>query len=305
MVTAVEVSPQPKILLRRSDIERDLRSLGLREGDVVLARVAVKAIGDIVEGRPADVLIDSLLNVLGEEGTLLGLSHTEATRRSPTAPVFRRDAPCITGGFAAALLARDGAHRSLHPTNSMVAIGRDAESLLREHDETSTCFAPMRNLVRADAKMLLIGCIESSPGFSTVHLVYEDLGLATKTLMYGLEGSYFERDGELRWFSKRDVPGCSMGFGRFYPLYSARDVLSSGTVGDADSMLIGCRDAYEVELAAVRRDPRISLCEDPDCISCRGTKLFNRGDLVRFYAKRPRFLVGLLRAHGARLMRHA
>jgi aminoglycoside 3-N-acetyltransferase len=284
----------------RTDIARDLRNLGLATGDIALVRVALKAVGPL-EGRAAEVLIDALLDVVGESGTILGLSHTEATRRSDTTTIFRRDAPSVTGGFVAAMLGHEGAHRSLHPTNSMVAIGRDAESLLEGHDETSTCFAPMRRLIHADAKMLLLGCIESSPGFSTVHLVYEDMGLATKSLMSGLDGSYYEKDGELRWFSKRDVPGCSMGFGHFYPLYRQQQVLSSAKVGDAESMLIGCRDAYEIEFAAVKQDRTISLCDNPDCLSCRGSKLFNLADMPRFYATRPRMLAGLLRAQAQRM----
>jgi aminoglycoside N3'-acetyltransferase len=247
-------------------------------------------------------LIEALLEVVGENGTILGLSHTEPARR-PVATTFTRDTPPVTGGFVAAMLEWKGAYRSSHPTNSMVAIGRDAESLLVDHDETSTCFAPMRGLIDRDATMLLIGCIQSSPGFSTVHLVYEDLGLATKSLMSGLEGAYYEKNGERRWFSKRDVPGCSMGFGRLYPLYRERDAMSSANVGDAPSLLIGCRDAYEIERAAIGRDPRIALCDNPDCLSCRGTKFFNLSDMVPFYSKRPRMLAGLLRAQVERAVR--
>jgi aminoglycoside 3-N-acetyltransferase len=130
--------------------------------------------------------------------------------------------------------------------------------------------------------------------------VYEDLGLATKSLVGGVDGAYYERDGERRWFSKRDVPGCSMGFGHLYPLYRECGVMSSGHVGDAASLLVACRDAYEIERAAIEDDPKISLCDDPDCISCRGTKLFNLSDMFPFYVRRPRMLLGLLRAQAQR-----
>jgi aminoglycoside 3-N-acetyltransferase len=285
----------------REDLAQNLRDLGLGSGDVVLVRVALRALGP-VEGGTADVLIGALVDVVGERGTILGLSHTEAARRA-VAATFALDAPPVTGGFVAAMLGWEGAYRSSHPTNSMVAIGRDAESLLEDHDENSTCFAPMRRLIDVDAKMLLIGCVDSSPGFSTVHLVYEDLGLATKSLVSGLDGAHYERDGERRWFSKRDVPGCSMGFGHLYPLYREREVMSSAKVGDAASLLIGCAQAYEIERTAIKRDPKISLCDDPDCLSCRGTKLFNVSDMLPFYLKRPRMLAGILRAQTERAVR--
>lgn len=293
-----------RVSYTRDGLAGDLRNLGLGAGDVALVRVAMKAIGRPAEGRPTDVLISALLDVVGDDGTILGLAHTEAVERRDRSAVFRRDTPCITGGFAAAMLEWKGAYRSRHPTNSMVGIGRQAESLLEDHGPNSTCFGPMRKLIDADAKMILIGCVESSPGFSTVHLVYEEVGLAHKCLLSGLYGSYYEHDGEVRWFSKRDVPGCSMGFGNFYPLYRERGVLAAGTVGDAESMLIRCRDAYEVEFDAVSVNPRISLCDQRDCFSCRGTKLFNISDMPRFYAAHPRALADLMRAELRRAGQH-
>ena len=63
----------------QADIAKDLRKPGLARGDVVLVRVALKAIGDI-DGPPAKTLIAALLDVVEESGTILGLSHTEAPR---------------------------------------------------------------------------------------------------------------------------------------------------------------------------------------------------------------------------------
>ncbi len=279
----------------RNDIANDLRNLGLAGGDIVLVRAALKATG-AVDGIPAQTLIGALLDVIGGSGTILGLSHTATSKPSEKEAVFRRDTPCVSGGFAAALLDWKGSYRSRHPTNSIVAIGHDAESLLRDHDETSTCFGPMRKLVDAGAKMVLVGCVESSPGFSTVHLVYEDLNLADKSTLSGLYGSYYEKDGQIRWFSKKDVPGCSMGFGKLYPVYRQRGVLVSGKVGDAESLLIKARDAYAIEYDVISRDPTAALCDRPSCFSCRGTKLFNVPGMLRYYATRPHKLPRLLRA---------
>jgi Aminoglycoside N3''-acetyltransferase len=291
---ATVVHKRSDAMLTPADLTRDLRALGLASGDIVLVRVGLRALGQ-VEGRAADSLIEALLAVVGEDGTIVGLSHTAAMQRSDREGVFRRDTPVVTGGFAAAMVDRADAYRSRHPTDSMVAIGRDAERLLEDHDEGSTCFSPVRRLIEVGAKTVLIGCVESGPGF-TVHFVYEELGLAHKSLLSGAYGAYYEKDGKRCWFSKRDVPGCSMGFGNFYPLYRERGVMASGKVGDAESMLIACRDAFETEYEAITRDPRVSLCDRPDCLSCRGSKLFNLRDMPRFYARRPWMLAFILRA---------
>jgi aminoglycoside 3-N-acetyltransferase len=267
-------------------IANDLRKMGLVKDDVVLVRAALKALGK-VDGKIAQVLIEALLCVVGENGTIIWLSHSKSSKHSQNQNVFRRDTPCITGGFAAAMLNWPGAYRSAHPTNSMVAIGSNAKSILRDHDEKATCFGPIRKLIDINGKMMLIGCIESSPGFSTVHLAYEELGLAEKSTMRGLLGAYYEKNGQVHWFAKNDVPGCSMGFGNFYPLYLKRGVLKSGRVGDAESMLIRAQDAYPIEIDVIRKNPRFSLCSRSNCFLCRGTKLFNFRDMIIFYLRNP------------------
>ncbi len=268
-------------------ITGDLRALGIAEGDVVLARAALRALGP-VDGSRGEILLGALLEAVGPGGTIVGLAHTAVGKPSDRDNVFHRDSPCITGGFAATMLKWPGAFRSTHPTNSMVAIGRDAESLLRSHDEKSTCFAPLRAIIESNGKMVLIGCVDASPGFSTVHYAHEQLGLADKSLLRGLRGAYYEKDGQVRWFARNDVPGCSRGFGAFYPLYRAQGALKAGKVGDADSALIKAADAYAIESRAIRADPRVSLCDRPDCASCRGTKLFNVRDMWTYYLRRPR-----------------
>jgi aminoglycoside N3'-acetyltransferase len=274
----------------REDIEHDLTELGLGEGDIVLARAGLRSLGPIQGGRVSHVVIQALLNVVGPQGTVLGLAHTQVTKgiHRKKAQVFRRDTPCITGGLAAAMLGWPGAHRSTHPTNSVVAIGKYAEDLVADHDENSTCFSFMRKLVDINAKMMHAGCDESSPGFSTVHLTYEALGLARKSILSGLYGTYYEKDGVIFWFAKRDVPGCSKGFRKFYDLYRKAGILHEGELGDAQAYLISSASvAFQVEQEAVRKDPAFSLCDDSDCYSCRGTKYFNFRDMPRYYLRHP------------------
>jgi aminoglycoside N3'-acetyltransferase len=284
-------------MYKREDLERDLVKLGLEEGDVLMARAGLRSLGPIEGGHASQVLIQALLNIVGPQGTVLGLTHTQVSKgiHRKEAQVFRRDTPCITGGLAAAMLLWPGAYRSAHPTNSMVAIGEKAEDLLADHDEKSSCFSFMRKLIDLNAKMINIGCDKSSPGFGTIHFTYEELGLAEKSILSGLYGIYYEKDGNVKWFSKRDVPGCSSGFWRFYDLYRKAGILREGTVGNADaSLIMDASAAFAIEREAVVKDPTFSLCDDPDCYSCRGTKYFNRKDMPRYYLRHPGKLKNLV-----------
>lgn len=62
-------------VIRKSQLVRDLRALGLEPGQVVMLHASVKAVGWIVGGP--DVVLDALLEVLGPSGTLMMMVGTE------------------------------------------------------------------------------------------------------------------------------------------------------------------------------------------------------------------------------------
>jgi aminoglycoside 3-N-acetyltransferase len=269
----------------QADLVRHLRALGLKDGDTVVARVGLRAMGPL--RKPGDrTLVASMLEAIGGRGTLLVYTH------SPMQWYFRRDksyvydprtAPSLTGRFAQAVLEWEGAYRSSHPTTSMTALGCNAREILGGHDHHATSFSPFRRMIELGAKQLLIGCTVSSPGFGSVHYVYEQLGLANHSLLSGLRGCYFRKNGAVTWFRQRDIPGCSRGYHKFYPLYRAKSLLMAGKVGDADSYLIRTPDAVQVETEAVAKSPIFSLCENPECFECRATKWFNLRDMAPFF----------------------
>lgn len=267
--------------LNLSDAAAQLKSLGLQAGDTVLVRASLGALGPVAAGASrAQILIDALLDVVGPDGLVLGLSFSKNdwSFRFPKKPPYDVREPCITGGFAAAMLKHPGAIRSLHPTNSFVAIGRDAETLMRKHDETQSCFEPMQDIIDRGGKMLLIGCQTDSPGFSTVHLAQNRLHLDTKTWMKFILG----RRTQSGWYMKRDVPGCSMGFGKFYEAYRASGALKESKVGQADAWLMDAKTAYEIEYPMIARDPNVALCDRDTCIFCRLGWFYKPIEIIRF-----------------------
>lgn len=248
-----------------------IRALGVNEGQSVLVRAAAKALGPAFT-RPVDALLDALLESVGPKGTIIALTH------SPIFPRWRRptnysytasDAPVTSGGLAAALASRPGAFRSSHPTNSMTALGPQARPLLQSHGPDEFSFEPVRRLADLGGHMILVGCPPSSPGFSTVHVAQDTLGLSARSIFSGMFGApYVKPDGEVRWFTRRDNPGCSVGFSRLYPIYRERGVLREGMVGAAVSMGISAKDALSIDLETLRLDPGACSCERPACTDC-------------------------------------
>ncbi len=271
-------------------IRDDLEKLGLRAGDTVLVRSATRGM-KAESGRPAQALFDSLLETLGPSGNLVTLSFTSDyypwQKRAAKENAFKPNTKCVTGALAQIALDHPGSVRSKHPTNSYVAIGPDAEEIVRGHDESSTAFFPIDKLIGLGAKMILVGCTSSSPGFSTVHRAQEKLGLAEKTLLSGKRICAVATPEGIRWFARKDISGCSAGFGKFYDLYAAHGVLKTSEVGGVKSMLVDAASAYRIEMSVLEKDPTFAFCDDPMCLSC-GSRTYAPKRMARFFLNIPR-----------------
>jgi aminoglycoside 3-N-acetyltransferase len=254
----------------QAQLVEDLDRLGLKAGDTVLVRCAAQSIAPGQRGLPK-TLRDALLARLGPVGTLIALTFTDIqpswTRERRA--VFKASSGTVSGGFAREMLNHPQRIRSSHPMNSIAAIGPNAELLTRGHDRSAAPFSWISRLIESKGKQLLIGCVDRSPGFSTVHYNQEVLNLAGRSLMSGFTGCYIELgDNQLEWAPRKIVPGCSMGFWKLYAHYVRAGVLRTGYIGAAYSVLVDADAAYAVEREVLANDPHTALCDRPDCLSC-------------------------------------
>lgn len=256
----------------------DLRRLGVEQGDTVLFRASLGSIGKM-EGRKGEAIFKAMCDAVGEQGTIvtLGFSKVFPFYKVDKKRVFNSSAPANTGALSKLFLTNPNCLRSKHPSNSFLAIGANAEDIVAGHDENSMAYTPMKTLIELNAKMVLIGCVSSSPGFTTVHYAQQVLGLTNKSLLSGLFRVYYEKDGsdEVALFKKKDLGGCSMGFGKFYKDYIEAGILKTGNVGSAYSIAVEAKPAYEVEYNKIKENPRYPLCDNPLCFVCRATQLYN------------------------------
>lgn len=273
----------------RQRIAADLIELGLREKDTVLVRCATRPMTVQVKSRPS-ALLDGIRNVIGAEGTIVALAFTQdfyfwQRKRAAKFPFHPKSEP-DTGALPRMLVNDPRSVRSTHPTNSFVAIGPNALSIIEGHTEEATSFYPIKRLIELGGKLALIGCIDSSPGFSTVHRVQEELGLADRSLLSGARICAIQHETGIRWFSRRDISGCSAGFWKFYEKYDQEGILRVGTVGGADSMVADAASAYHVERRLLERDPTAAFCDNPSCTSC-GLRTYSPARMTRFFTSVP------------------
>jgi aminoglycoside 3-N-acetyltransferase len=159
--------------LGRSELLRDLRVLGVREGAVVMVHTSMRSLGWVVGGP--DTVVAALLAVVGSEGTVMAYAgwdqdpyHLErwppvvrdaAIREQPPFDPDVSEANREHGRIPERMRTWPGAVRGPHPEASVVAIGRRAHWIARPHpdDDPYGAGTPLARLVEASGQVLVLG----------------------------------------------------------------------------------------------------------------------------------------------------
>ncbi|MDY0320121.1 MAG: AAC(3) family N-acetyltransferase [Arcobacteraceae bacterium] len=264
-------------------LKNDLLALGVKKGDTILVRADLGTVGKL-ETKKREDYINFMLDAVGEEGTIVGLSFTSGFFiKKKNSPIFDGTNKSNTGAFANIMLSHPKAKRSNHPTNSFVAIGKYADYIVGDHDENSGAYEPIRKIIELGGKMILLGCVGTSPGFTTTHLAEVDLGLHKRIIFPSLNGAYYKRNGEIKLFKRKDLGSCSFSFYHFYAYYIKYELLYQGYVGNAYSIMIDAKKAFDLEKKILTNNPKITLCNRPNCMMCRARRWDNLIDFPKYF----------------------
>lgn len=154
-----------------SRIIADLSALGIGPSDTLMVHSSLSSFG-MVQGGPRTV-VNALLEVLGDEGTLL-MPALSFIAVSPETPVFDPEGtPSCVGEIPECFRKLGRTLRSIHPTHSVCGVGPRAKKMLANHMiDTSPVgeYSPFRLLPLVGGKILMLGC-----------------GLRPNTSMHGVE----------------------------------------------------------------------------------------------------------------------
>lgn len=249
----------------RDRLARDLRELGLGDGDVVLVHSSLSGLGWVEGG--AGTVIDALLSAVGEGGTVLFPTLTGSAKDGPEAPphIDLRDTPCWTGAIPEASRHHSGAIRSIHPTHSVTAIGARAEELTRGHEQSaSPCdtHSPYVRLMEDGGKILLLGGVTHQSNTS-LHALEELARVPYHLQDAETDGIVILPDGRRvtvrnrlhLWQNRRRPEGWGRAFTRVSePLVDSGNEVH-GQVGASRATLISAAGMRDVVLPLLQRDP--------------------------------------------------
>jgi aminoglycoside 3-N-acetyltransferase len=179
--------------------------------------------------------------------------------------------PTNSGSLGKIVAKLPGAMLSQHPTHAFAGLGTRVQQALARHNADQACFAPIGELAEHnDFSMLLLGCVDESPGFSTVHVAQNRLGLSQRHLLRLLMRWDTSRDGNCSSVMAPEAPGCSLSFGKFYSHYEADGNFLRGDWSGVSWLFIpSARRALETELRLLRERGRFVDCGRWNCLSCR------------------------------------
>jgi len=246
------------MMVNRQDIVEGLHKLGLRIGDVVIVHSSLSSFGKVDGG--ADTVVDALLDVIGEQGTLI-------------VPTFNAEpgifdiakTPSLSGAITEAVRKRDNAIRSNHPTHSVAAIGQLADVITEDHDKVHP-FArgsAFFKALQANAKILQLGITHTSN--SMIHLAEEiqNVPYLDRQRYVGIK----TKSGKIihKWIRQ---PGCSRGFDALDEPLEIGDQIKETPIGDCRARLMTARTVVEAAIELLKSDPEALLCSRFDCGVC-------------------------------------
>lgn len=235
----------------KEDLIRHMKALGVQPTDVLMVHTALRSVGRICpeDSTTAEVFIDALRECVCD-GLLLIPTHTWANIREDGQVFSVNDTmPCIGAVPAAAvqLAAKGEGIRSLHPTHSVVAFGKNAESYIAG-DKAACTPAPwdgaFGKLYREKGKILLVGVGHARNTF--FHAVDEWLDIPDRLMDTPIHVRVVDRLGNTQertvYRHKRSM---SHFFENYEPWLDATGAVTYGRMGDALARLCDARECAE------------------------------------------------------------
>lgn len=234
-------------------LKKDLKAMGLTPKDTVLMHSSMKAIGQVDGG--ADAVLDALSEYF-EDGLLcLPSLNWEIINDKPRVYDVN-NTPSIIGILTEMFRKRPGVIRSLHPTHSISAKGRDAASFTEGDELTGTPCGRQSTwgkLMDRGGKILMVGCGLDRCTF--IHGVEEWCDIPNR-LTEPLEYTIIRADGSRFEATCAEHSGHpSTYFGLVEQDLREGGALRDGRFGAARVLVLDARKTFEVLKVVLAKTP--------------------------------------------------
>lgn len=247
-----------------ASVVQQLFSLGVGPGGVVLVHTAFSKVQPI-EGGPAG-LIESLLDALGPEGTLVMPSMSDDDDH----PFDPSTTPCLGLGIVADTFWRmPDVLRSNNP-HAFAAVGSQAAAITRDHplDVPHGLNSPVGRVYELGGQVLLLGVGHSED--TTIHLAESLAGVRYRSRKH----LFIDKAGNPTRFDYEEIDHCCENFHLAGEWLDATGVQRKGKVGGADALLARSTDIVRVVRERLQENEMIFLHPfgvDEECDEARAS----------------------------------
>ncbi|MCR4923288.1 MAG: AAC(3) family N-acetyltransferase [Lachnospiraceae bacterium] len=247
---------------------RDLAShLHLHKGQQLFVTSDVKQLLYLMiqnnDETDLNILIDSMIEILGEEGSLVFPTFNWSFCKGETYDHYKT--PCKTGSLGKTALKRKDFERTEHPIYSFAVYGRCKEDMLKIHNKSSFgADSPFTYMMENNFDNLFIDK-DLQHSFVFVHYVEEQNGPVPYRYLKDFTADYIDREGKLsRRTYSMNVRDLDMDVqNRIYPYepdFIEKGAMERFYVNDLEFKIINLRASYDIIADDVRNNRSRKLC---------------------------------------------
>lgn len=251
-------------MFTKDQLAAQLDAMNIPSDASLLVHSSMKSVGEVEGGAETvlDVFCEHLRN-----GLLVMPTHTWDTIDNDNNLYDYRTEPSCVGILGTLLLKRKGAIRSLHPSHSVAAFGKDAEEFVEgEHSCQTPCprEGVMGKLLDRGGKILFLGCPLTKNTF--IHGVEEWAQIPNRLSEPQLRYIVM-RDGSLYFTTmcvhSAPVPDVSANYGKLEQPLIELGAAEVFPFGDARCVLCDCTEMTRIVSELLILKPDIFLDNEP------------------------------------------
>ncbi|TAH69658.1 MAG: AAC(3) family N-acetyltransferase [Anaerolineaceae bacterium] len=250
----------------KQDLLESISKIEILPTDTLMVHSSMKAIGEVEGG--ADTVLDAFIQYLQDDGLLIFPTHTWEQINDEYNVYDPMTEPSCVGILTNLFLKRPGVIRSLHPTHSVAALGKDAAYYTsgEEHFDTpcsrNGCWG---KLYDRKAKILFLG--SSLKKNTYIHGVEEWNHIPNRLMekprqlkIKAPDGRIIDRPFHSHFFTGGDI---SQNYDKILPPLLHYGVAKRGKIGDAESVLCDAVEMANITSEFLQRNPKIFEDSNP------------------------------------------
>lgn len=247
-------------MFTKQDLLDSISKIGILPSDTLLVHSSMKAIGQVDGG--ADTVLDAFIEYLQDDGLLIFPTHTWKQMNDEYNVFNPLTEPSCVGLLTNLFLKRLGVIRSLHPTHSVAALGKDAAEYTSGEEQFDTpcsrdgCWG---KLYDRNAKILFLGCSLKRNTF--LHGVEEWINIPNRLMaeprqlkIVNPDGGTIDRPLRSHHFPSGNV---SYNYDKMLAPFLHYKVAKDGKIGDAESVLCDAVGIADITSKFLHKNPEL------------------------------------------------